>query len=389
MSGFWSHYVLKSVIDAGSMTVAAQKIGLTQPAASQTVKGLNAHYGTVLAERAGTRFAPTGAGEIVLARTQAALSFLREGLREGAGASVSMPQLIRMLSSRRLEALIGVVRHGGFAAAAKAAGVSAPTLHRAAKDVEAALDVTLFEQTSYGVKPTRRAELLADRASLAFAELAQARAEVFALLGKEAGSTTIGAMPLARSHLVPAAVTAFSKAYPGHLVSILEGPYEDLLASLRRGEADILVGALRGDERAGDVAEERLFDDPLAVIMRADHPAARASKLTLKMLASYPWIAPRRSSPLRAQFEALFTGAPPDDLVECNSLGAARVILMESNRLMLLSDAQIRYEKGAGMLVSRPHPQGAARAIGLTFRRGWRPTATQGDMVNRLRAQAP
>ena len=49
---------------------------------------------------------------------------------------------------------------------------------------------------------------------LAFAELAQAHAEVAAAEGTACGSTVIGAMPLARSVLVPRAILEFAALRP-------------------------------------------------------------------------------------------------------------------------------------------------------------------------------
>mgnify|MGYP007122181188 CR=1 FL=1 len=49
---------------------------------------------------------------------------------------------------------------------------------------------------------------------------------------------------------------------------------------------------------------------------------------------------------------------------------------------MLSSNLQTLYEQRAGMLVSRPHPDGEVkRVIGITCRRDWRPTAAQTRLV--------
>ncbi len=373
------------------MTAAAAALGLTQPAASQALKGLSDHYGADLTARRGDRIAATAEGEILLARGRVALGLLTDGLREAAAVKTSPEQVLRAMSARRLETLVSIVRHGGFSGAARAEGYAAPTVHRAAKDLEKALGVTLFESTSHGVRPTKQAELLALKAGLAFSELRQAAAEIVKLKGHEAGGTVIGAMPLARAHLVPAAAAAFSAVYGDHKVSIIDGAYEDLLISLRRGEADLLVGALRENPALKDVIEEPLFDDPLSIVMRAGHPAAEG-RLDGKLLTSFPWIAPRSTSPLRVHFDALFEAleAPaPKDVIECNSLSAARVILLNSDRLMLLSDEQIRYEKAVKMLVSRPHPVSkVVRTIGLTMRRNWRPTQAQAALLAEIKRQA-
>jgi DNA-binding transcriptional LysR family regulator len=253
------------------------------------------------------------------------------------------------------------------------------------------LGVPLFEETSFGVEPTRDAERLARRVKLAAAEFAQAHAEIAVLRGRRTGRLVIGAMPLARSALVPEVILEFSPLYPELRISILDGPYQTMLLALRQGEADLLVGALREPVPTEDVVQEHLFDDPLAIVMRPGHPLAHGPFPIAEDLARFPWIAPRPESPLRLQFDLLFKSAAPPTLniVECNSLSAARALLIASDRLMLLSAHQISRDLAAGTLAVLPHPSGrAVRRIGITLRKGWHPTATQQVFLDMLRAAA-
>jgi DNA-binding transcriptional LysR family regulator len=270
------------------------------------------------------------------------------------------------------------------------------TLHRAARELERRIGAQLFETTSHGVSPTREALRFCRQLQLAIAELAQARAEVAALGGSEQGNTVIGAMPLGRSFIVPETVLRFAARRPGHQVSILDGPYESLLDALRRGRADVLVGALR-DSVPTDVVQELLFEDPLAIIVRKGHPLARVSASRrgappAEALAEFPWIVPRPGSPLRRHFERLFRGSTKvasAAAIECNSLIAARALLLGSDRAMLLSAQQAHHELAAGELVALPHPAGrVVRQIGLTVRLDWQPTAAQAELLETLRGVA-
>jgi DNA-binding transcriptional LysR family regulator len=214
-----------------------------------------------------------------------------------------------LVTTAQLHALAAVAEHGGFGAAARVTGIVRPSLHRAARQLERRLGVALFETTTFGVRPTRQTERLARRARLAFGELAQARAEIDALRGPATGRTVIGAMPLARSGLVPAAALEFCARFPGHEVAILEGAYEMLLDALCHGRADVLVGTLREHVSGSELEQQHLFDDPLDILVRAGHPLARRRAPAAHVLAAYPWIVPRAGSPLRRQFEELFRRA--------------------------------------------------------------------------------
>ena len=382
------------VVRRGSVSAAARAAHLSQPAVTQAVGRIEAVLGARLMQRSYSGLELTGAGYSAARRIDRALQMLREALlatRARAGDAAA-GEVLSSVTSIQLNALIAVVEEGAFARAARRAGRARTALHRAARQLERSLGTSLFEVTSFGVRPTREAEKLALRTRLAFAEIAQAQAEVAAAQGTGSGSTTIGAMPLARSVLVARAVLEFAATRPEHGISILDGPYESMLGALRCGRADVLVGALRDPVPYEDVVQEHLFDDPLALVVGAHHPLAAAGVATLAALACFPWIAPRRDSPLRRHFEALIarldaprTVAP----IECNSLVAARSMLLASERVMLLSEHQIHHELATGQLVALPHPCGAVtRSIGLTVRRDWRPTQVQGQLVEGLRRHA-
>jgi LysR family transcriptional regulator, regulator for genes of the gallate degradation pathway len=389
------HLVLfDQVVRRGSVSAAARAAGLSQPAVTQAVGHIEAALGARLMQRSYSGLALTGAGHAAARRIDRALQMLREALgtvRARAGAAAAT-DVLSGITSTQLHALIAVVEAGAFALAVRRAGRARAAVHRAARQIEKSLGTALFEVTSFGVRPTREAEKLVQRIRLAFAEIAQAQAEVAAAQGAGSGSTIIGAMPLARSVLVARAVLEFAAARPEHGISILDGPYESMLAALRRGSADVLVGALRDPVPYDDILQEHLFDDPLAIVVGSQHALADRGTPSLAALARFPWIAPRRNSPLRRHFDALIArleGQRAVAPIECNSLVAARSMLVASDRVMLLSEHQIHHELATGQLVALPHPFGAVtRSIGLTVRRDWRPTEVQAQLIAGLRRHA-
>ncbi len=377
----------------GSLSAAARAVHMSQPAVTQAVAGLESHFGTRLLIRRSNGVSVTRAGEICLVRIDRALAQLRDALHEiNRNTNGERIDITRFVRSRQLDALSAVVEFGNFSGAARAQQISQSSMHRSARELEAAVGIAFFEKTSFGITPTREAARLARRVRLAFHELTQARAEIEALEGAGSGRTVIGALPLVRSHLLPAALLEFSLENRQHAVEIVEGTYPNLLAGLRSADIDIVMGALRDPVPAPDVVQEHLFDDPLSIVARAGHPLTRHRRPTIKALRRYQWIAPRRGSPLRAHYDALFAGhgvAPPDASIECNSMGAARAFLLESDRLMLLSAQQVHYELRAALLTTLPHPDGqVTRPIGLTLRKNWRPTVVQAQLLEIVRRVA-
>jgi LysR family transcriptional regulator, regulator for genes of the gallate degradation pathway len=389
-------HVAREVGRQGTISAAARNIALSQPAITQAIAALERIVGVSLFNRSNVGVTATPAGALFIERIDRAIAHLRDAVAEttrgSREAATPLRRIERSMTTAQLNALVAVVEHGSFSQAARAVGVSQPTVHRAARELEQLIGLALFERTSFGVQPTREAQRLARGAQLAFAEIEQARAELAAFGGGEAGRTVIGAMPLARSFLLPRALIEFTNEHPLHAVSILEGSYDNLIAELRRGTADFLIGALRDPLVFKDVVQEHLFDDELAIIVRAGHPLLEHKRVTVKTLARYSWIAPRRESPLHDHFDMLFRVAKvaaPQSTIECNSLVAARSLLLESDRVMLLSFHQIHYDLKAGLLAALPHPQGrVTRAIALTTRANWLPTKAQQRLLTLVREKA-
>jgi hypothetical protein len=72
-------------------------------------------------------------------------------------------------------------------------------------------------------------------------------------------------------------------------------------------------------------------------------------------------------------------------VIECSSLVATRAMLMESDRAALLSARQVEVDVRFGLLsVSTQDLQGTGRDIGITLRKGWKPTQVQRRFLDRL-----
>ncbi len=389
--------VFREVAHCRSVSRAAPAVHLSQPAITQAIARLEEQLGARLFDRRSDGMAPTAAGGLFLARVERALAQLRNGAREAqrlaarrqgsggrAGGFAAFEALVTMA---QLRALIAVSTAENFSLAARTLGVAQPSLHRAARDLERLSGLSLYVRTASGIALTGSAAALAQAARLAFAELEQGFAELDELAGTDRGRITVGALPLPRSHLLPAAIEALLARRPEVQVAVVDGPYADLLHDLRHGGIDLLVGALRDPPPIDDIVQEPLFSDPLAVVGRAGHPLGRRRRIGLDDLAAHPWVLPRAGTPTRDSFERLFTGrtAPPC-CVETSSLVLVRALLAGSDRLTLISAHQIRHEVATGQLAPLPFPlPGSARPIGATMRRDWRPTAAQALFLEGLR----
>lgn len=373
--------VFLAALDTGRVTAAARACHVSQPAASQALAGLEARAGAALIQHGRDALAPTELGAAYAARVRRALSRLDAAL--GAVA----PRLVLTATRAQLLALIAVRDAESYTLAARRLGLTQPSVHRAVSQIEAEVGRPLFERRGPRLLPARAAEILADAARLCLSELDQAEAELAEHTGAEAGRIVVGAMPLSRSVVLPRALAAFRGLRSRLPVTILDGPYGDLLTGLRRGEIDLLIGALRENLAVPDVVQTPLFRDDLILVARPGHPALALDTPSPEALARYPFVIPRPGTPARAQFARFWheMGARAPPVIECTSVILLRELLARTDHIGGISRMQAlaEIELGALAQLGPPLPD-TARPIGLTTRADWLPTSAQRQFLEIL-----
>ncbi|MDX1780963.1 MAG: LysR family transcriptional regulator [Thalassovita sp.] len=378
----------------GGITAAAEAVHMSQPAITQAVAKLEASLGDRLLTRSSRGMYPTEAGDIFLRRCERALNILKQGCSDAAARqkSAGPAQFDTLITSTQLRALIAVATHGNFSVAARAHGISQPSLYRTARDLEKVSGLTLYRKSESGYDTTAAARILIRASKLAFYELDQALDELSAWRGAKSGRIVLGGLPLSRSVLLPRAINTMTGEYPDIDIHVIDGPYDDLLNGLRYGEIDLMLGALRDPLPADDVAQIPLFDDRLGVFCHPGHPLQKCSEIPMRDLLAYPWILPRKGTPTRDQATAFFraNGLPePTRVIETSSMVLVRGLLEGTDRLTMMSVVQAGDEIKHGMMRRLPMEIGdTPRSIGITQRADWQPTRMQAHCLHVLRQVA-
>jgi LysR family transcriptional regulator of gallate degradation len=374
-----------TIAERGSMNAAADAVSLSQPALTQGLAKLERQLGASLFERRPDGVTPTEHGLTVADRVHAAIGHLALSARGGrSGRGFSRPE--QLMTATQLRAFLALADAGSFIGAAGATGLSQPAIHRAVRDLEQLLGFPLADRRGRGVALNPSGRRLARGVRLAASEIAAAIAEVQGH-AEEGGRIVVGAMPLSRALMLPAAITALLRTAPLASIDVVEGSWRELVEPLRDGVIDVMIGALRDPAPAG-LDQRPLFVDRLVVVARAGHPLAGTNP-DLDTLALYPWIVGREGTPLRKYWSALFAaGEPPPAPIDCGSVMTIRGVLIDSDFLTLLSPDQVALELAGGVLTLIGQPfDGATRTIGVTIRTGWRPTRMQQRFIDLLANQ--
>lgn len=357
----------------GTINAAGQAVNLTQPAITQALARMESQLGMALFERRHDGMAPTAAAAVLVPRIEAALDH------------AASPHL----TMARMRALLALAETGSYAGSSQTTGLSMPSLHRAVSDLSLAMRRTLVERSGKAVVLTETGRQLARALQLARVELETGLSEIDALKGKETRRIAIGAMPLSRAQVLPAAVTRFLRRHPKVSLSIAEGSRAELVEPLRSGGLDLMIGALREPLIESDLIQQPLFRDLPAVFGRKGHPLAGSGAGPAE-LASYRWAIAPRGAPLRESFERYFAEAgvePPEVPIESGSVMMIRQILVDSDFLTILAPQQLSVELKLGVIERMADlPANLGRTIGITTRGSWRPTEVQRDFLADLEA---
>lgn len=379
----------------GSMSAAAQQMSLSQPALAQAIGKIERMFGERLFERQPGGMSPTPAGRIMIIRVERALRYLVQGVRlvRRAARLAPVTQIERRITMAQLRALIAVESTSSYALAAERTGLSQPAMHRAMRDLQEFLGLTLLVRVGRAVRPTDVASRFARFARLMLSELRAGIDEIEALrAGGDGGRIMLGTLPMARAMFLPELLSRFAAAHPNASVEVVEAPYVELLATLRHGDIDLLIGAQREPLPESDVVQEGLFDDEPVIVGRASHPLTGKRRLALGDLLQFPWVIPSHGVPMRANWERMFReqGAEPPKLrIECGSVLIMRGLMLQGDWLTLMSRDQFLFERDVGALAELGAPgKVLRRRIAMTRRSDWRPTPLQADFVELARLLA-
>jgi len=384
--------IFEAVARHKSIGGAAAVVNLSQPAVTQAIASLERRFGVTLFERGRSGSHPTDFGKILLARSDRVFDFIRQGLRQLLGSHQSsdsgdIETLTRKITATHMRCLIAVSENMSFDQAARSLGVSQPSLHRAARELERHLRRAIYYRGARGITTTEQGAEFARHFKLAMRELDYGSDEIAARQGIVTSRIAIGTLATSGSFDLARAVDEFLAQARGAGVHIVEQPYEQLLDHLRAGDIDVLFSVLRRPDWATDITETMLFEEPYVIVMRPKHPLSAFSDIGREQLAGYDWIVPGPSTPRYLAFERLFASAKkrPTARVLTASRGLIRSLIATSDRLTLLTRHEALLEEKFGVLRIVPaRIRLPRRSYGVATRTNWRPTALQQSFLDIL-----
>lgn len=297
------------------------------------------------------------------------------------------------LKIRHLTCFLEVANRRSFGAAAEALAITQPAVSKAIAELEAILGVAVFERSRRGVFLTGYGEAFQRYAGASLTALRQGVNSVSQAQARGGQTLAVGALPTTAARIMPLAVQRAKAAGLGATLRIVTGPNEVLLAQLRQGALDLVVGRLAEPRQMQTLAFEYLYSEAIVFAVRPAHALLRAAgSVELGALAGYTVVLPTLSSIIRPEVDRLLVSqgvARLPDVIESVSADFGRRYTHLTDAVWIISYGVVAVDLAEGSLARLPVNAPVSRGpVGLTQRAEMPPSVSLQILMKAIREVA-
>ncbi|MGH7913492.1 MAG: selenium metabolism-associated LysR family transcriptional regulator [Candidatus Binataceae bacterium] len=254
---------------------------------------------------------------------------------------------------RLIEIFCRVYQERSFSRAARALGLTQPTVSVHIRDLEQSLGTALFNRLGREIQPTEAGNFLYEHSRSLIALKSDLAQKMAGFLNRVEGLLTVGASSVPGEYLLPSLVTAFRAKYPGVRARLRISDTAETIEYLRHGDIEIgVVGATMEDP---ELAFETLAGDELVLAAPAEGICDGRSQVSLMELRELPMIVREPGSGTRMALERSLKHNRIS-LGDCNvaaefgSLGAIKEAVRQGCGVSFLSELTVAAEIQVGRM---------------------------------------
>lgn len=203
----------------------------------------------------------------------------------------------------QIEALVAVVDHGSFTAAADVLGISQPSLSRRIQTLETTLGTQLFVAAGRARELTDAGRNTLTAGRRALGEVATIRSMSASTRALTTGTLRIASLPSLVAAVSPDLIGRFHRLHPGVRIDVfgLEEP-TDIVEALRTGRADVAITTI--ERIPSDLHAEPLPSQVMVAVLPED--ATGAGRLRREDLAHRTLVTLPRGTSIRALTDSVY-----------------------------------------------------------------------------------
>ena len=270
----------------------------------------------------------------------------------------------------QLEAFLAINESGNFGQAAKKCGVTQSTISRQIQALENHLGISLFHRQAQA-KLTVGGEQLLPHARKICQEWKTVEGKITELLSGKQPELCVAAIHSVCAYYLPPILQQFCQTYPEVQLRVTALGSDRALKVLRDGLVDLAI-VMNNPYliKTSEMIVKPLYEEPIEVLMSANHPLTEYQKVGISDLASYPQVVFKDGYGMQRIVQQYFSQhqAKVKIAMELNTLDAFRGVIRQGNLIALLPQSALVETREDSSLAVRPVTTelNSAYASGLT-----------------------
>jgi DNA-binding transcriptional LysR family regulator len=243
----------------------------------------------------------------------------------------------------QLKAFLAVAETGSFQQAAHQCNVTQSTVSRQIQGIESELGVALFHRSAQA-KLTVAGEQFFPRARRICQEWQTAMQELSDLMAGKQPELCVAAIHSVCSSFLPPVLQQFCHDYPNVQLRVTSLGSDRALKVLRDGLVDVaIVMNNRRLTASAEMLTEKLYEEPVQVLMANDHPLAQYDQVPWSKIVHYPQVVFKDGYGMQRLVQEQFQqqGAELKAVLELNTLDAFRGVVRQGHSIALLPQSAI------------------------------------------------
>jgi DNA-binding transcriptional LysR family regulator len=298
----------------------------------------------------------------------------------------STPQLLNRLRMRQIALILAIDEGRTLRSAAVQLGMTQPAATKMLHELELALGQPLFDRVGRGLKLNAAGARVTGYFRSIRGSMEAMNRELAELRLGSAGKFSVGSIMAASPGRLSEALLGLKALFPLLAIEIAVDTSDRLLAQLREGVLEVVIGRLVGQPQF----ESRfvpIVDEGLAVVVGNDHPLACRRRVEFEALLDHPWILQPPGSPMRDVIDHEFRdhdAVLPQGLIETGSILTTINLIRRSHLVAVIPETVARRDAEHGVLHIVPYRiRQKLAAYGSIVRKDW-PLSTPAEQFLRL-----
>lgn len=263
---------------------------------------------------------------------------------------------LRKIKMRHLQAYVAAVRRGSLKLAAQEVGLSQPAISKTLKELEDILGARLLTRGRGGVSQTPAGAVFLQSAEQSLAALSHGVAGLEALERGAAAPLRIGALPSVAADLLPDVIRRFASLSPRSPVTVEDGPIAALVAQLRRGALDLVIGRMGRPDLMRGLSFTQLYTEQVVFVVAKGHPLSGCSDLS--QLSGWPVLYPPPQAAIRPLVDRFLVangaGDWPDRVETVSGPFGQAMTLGPSQAVWIISHGVVARDVAVGRMTMLP-----------------------------------